>query len=581
MKISHKKNKRIMALLLIFFIGFINISSVKADSLANSNMDVVFLMDASGSMKTSDPEELRVEAIKMFLDMSVDQGNKFGLVAYSDNIVREHNLDLVKAQADKDSIKSMAAGIPFGDKTDTGLGLKEAVKLMDAGIDAGNRGVIVLLSDGKNDPKRSNEESTKDLNEAIKTAKDKGYTIYTIGINYDGTVDKAQLSNIASSTGGKNYITSTSADLPKILTEIYADNTKVKVQDGGTLVANGAFQDVKVTIPNSNVIEANISMMSSSPIEVKLLDPTGKEVVLPSNNAYVTVSKTYTMLKILKPSKGDYTLKVKGISGDKIKISFVYNYDLTVEANISPSTVKKGDSVSGDAYISANGQKVTDKNVYTGTTAKLIIHNLDNNSVKEQTLTNKGDGFTGKYKLDTSGKYEVNVKIDGNGFSRESAPVDLTVVDNTVTSKTPTTVEKSSNKLIYIILGVLIVGVLFLIIKTLKKGRKKGFGRVMLEVKDETTEEYLSPQYRVLENYSVKFSLHEVLGLKEEYEETKDLFFRFGEDCLIVDNKSQCIIQKSGRSLEKGEKIQLVSGERIVILLEKVSKSVAFEFYAE
>jgi len=206
---------------------------------------------------------------------------------------------------------------------------------------------------------------------------------------------------------------------------------------------------------------------------------------------------------------------------------------------------------------------------------------LDNNSVKEQTLTNKGDGFTGKYKLDTSGKYEVNVKIDGNGFSRESAPVDLTVVDNTVTSKTPTTVEKSSNKLIYIILGVLIVGVLFLIIKTLKKGRKKGFGRVMLEVKDETTEEYLSPQYRVLENYSVKFSLHEVLGLKEEYEETKDLFFRFGEDCLIVDNKSQCIIQKSGRSLEKGEKIQLVSGERIVILLEKVSKSVAFEFYAE
>ena len=116
MKILQKKNKRIMALLLIFIIQFINISIVKADSLSNSNLDVVFLMDSSGSMKTSDPEELRVEAIKMFLDMSLDQGNKFGLVAYSDNIVREHNVDLVKAQKDKESIKSMAAAIPLAKK---------------------------------------------------------------------------------------------------------------------------------------------------------------------------------------------------------------------------------------------------------------------------------------------------------------------------------------------------------------------------------------------------------------------------------------------------------------------------------
>lgn len=584
MKTSRKKKGQVIALLLAFLIQFINISTVKADSLSNSNLDVVFLMDASGSMKTSDPEELRVEAIKMFLDMSVDQGNKFGLVAYSDNIVREHSVDLVRVQKDKESIKNMVAGIPFGEKTDTGLGLKEAVKLMDAGHETGNRAVIVLLSDGKNDPKRSNDESTKDLNEAIQTSKDKGYKIYTIGINHDGTVDKAQLSSISSSTGGKNYITNASEELPKILTEIYADNTKVKVEDGGTLVGNGGFQDVKVNIPNSNVIEANVSMLSSSPIEVKLVDPTGKEVTMPSSNAYVTVSKKYTMLKILKPSQGDWTLKVKGISGDKIKISYVYNYDLTVEATMSPLTIKKGESVTVEAYIGSNGQKVTDKTVYNGVTAKLIIHNMVDNSIKEEALTNKGDGFTGKYKLDTSGKYEADVKVDGNGFSRESATVDLTVVDNVGTSKSPTVEKKSSNKSIYLfagIVGVLLLGLLIFIIKTLKKSHKKGFGRVMLEVKDESTQEYLPPQYKILENYSVKFSLYEVLGLKEEYAETENLYFRFGEDCLMVDNKSQCIIQKSGRSIEKGEKIQLVTSERIVIILNKVSKSVAFEFYAE
>ncbi|MBC8062717.1 MAG: VWA domain-containing protein [Clostridiaceae bacterium] len=574
---------QIMALLLAFLIQFINISVVKAENLTTSNLDVVFLMDASGSMKSSDAEELRVEAIKMFLDMSINQGNKFGLVAYSDNIVREHSLDVVKLQKDKDNIKNMAEGIPFGEKTDTGLGLKEAVKLMEAGHEQGNRAVIILLSDGKNDPKRSSEESIKDLNEAINTAKSKGYTIYTIGINHDGTVDKSQLSSISSSTGGKNYITNASEELPKILTEIYADNTKVKVEDGGTITANGGFQEVKVNIPNSNVIEANVSIMSSNPIEVKLMDPTLKEIIMPSSNAYVTFSKTYSMLKILKPAEGDWTLKVKGISGDKIKISYVYNYDLAVNATFIPSTIKKGENVTVDAYLSSNGKKTTDKTVYHGIAAKLIIHNLADNSIKEHALTNKGDGFTGKLSMDSSGSFEASVKIDGKGFSRESIPVKLTVDDKVLVNRTPIK-EKSSSKSILIFIGIgslLLLALVIIIIKALKKSHKKGFGRVMLEVKDEATQEYLSPQYKILENYSVRFSLYDVLGLKEEYAETQDLYFKFGEDCLIVDNKSLCTIQKSGRNIEKGESAQLVSHDRVVIILNKVLKSVALEFYAE
>jgi hypothetical protein len=220
-------------------------------------------------MKESDPEEIRIEAIKMFLDMSEDSGNKFGLVAYSDNIAREHSLDAVNSKADKENIKNMTSGIQLGQKTDTGLGLKEAVSLMNNGHESGHRPVIILLSDGKNDPERSKADSEKDLNSAIETAKSKGYRIYTIGLNYDGTVDKAQLSNISESTGGKSYITNTAADLPKILTDIYADNSKVKVQDGGQVTANGAFQDVKISIPNSDVAEANPWKLNFWIIKVK------------------------------------------------------------------------------------------------------------------------------------------------------------------------------------------------------------------------------------------------------------------------------------------------------------------------
>lgn len=59
----------------------------------------------------------------MFLDMGQIQGNKAGLVAYSDSIVREHNLDSINSSEDRDRIKSMASDISLGQKTDTGRGL--------------------------------------------------------------------------------------------------------------------------------------------------------------------------------------------------------------------------------------------------------------------------------------------------------------------------------------------------------------------------------------------------------------------------------------------------------------------------
>lgn len=116
---------------------------------------------------------------------------------------------------------------------------------MESGHKSGNNPVIILLSDGKNDPERSQDESLNDLKNALEICKSKGYPVYTIGLNYNGTVDKTQLGDISSSTGGKNYITNTASDLPAILTDIYADNSKLKVQDGGTIKANGDFQELK------------------------------------------------------------------------------------------------------------------------------------------------------------------------------------------------------------------------------------------------------------------------------------------------------------------------------------------------
>lgn len=483
MKKFLKIKKYMLALSIIFAVQLMYTVPVLAEN--NSGFDVIFLLDASGSMKKSDPEQLRSEAIKLFLDMSTAKESKFGLVAYSDSIVREQSLKSVVTQSDKDNIKNMTEGIPFGEKTDTGLGLSESVKLMEAGHEAGHTPVIILLSDGKNDPKRSSADSIKDINNAITAAKTNGYPIYTIGLNYDGTVDKTQLSSISSSTGGKNYITNNSKDLTSILTDIYANINNSSVNQGGTLLANGDFQEFKINIPNDNVAETNVSMLSNNPVEVKLSDNKGEEVKLPSEKAELTTSKKYSELKLIKPSKGEWVLKVKGVSGDKIDISYVFS----------------------------------------------------------QKASNKSSSA-------------VNKNIN--------------------------TIGKTQNGVLY---GAITIGIVILIIILfifLKKGRrKKGFGRVRLEIKDEKTQETMAPQYKLLEGYVDKFSLYEVLGLKEDYREAENLYFKFGNDVLFLDNKSKCVVQRLGRIVSKDEKLQLTNGERIVAFLVKTSKSVAIEFFAE
>ncbi|MBU5483720.1 VWA domain-containing protein [Clostridium sp. MSJ-11] len=567
----------IMVIFQVFSASFISVKAAEP----SSNLDVIFVLDASGSMKASDPEDIRIEAVKMFLDMSQLKGNKVGLVAYSDDIVRAHNLNEMDLEDAKNRIKNMASNIPYGQKTDTGAGLLEGVRLLDSEHDKNHRPVIILLSDGKNDPSRSNEESLKDLNEAINICKEKGYPIYTIGLNYDGTVDKNQLSEISNATKGKNYITNTAVDLPKILTDIYADNSKLKVQDKGTLKLDGSFQELKIDIPNSNVLEANVSMISDKPVEVKLINPKGEEISIPSSNAIFTSSKKYSMLKIIKPEVGEWTLKVKGVSGSSIEVSYVFNYDIQIEAKFDPMNPNKGDKLNVEAYFVNNGQKVTDKELYNGVKGKLVIKSLKDNSIKEVPLSVKDGAFKGEYSIPDNEKYELKVRVDGNSFYRESSPV--IIGGGGAVAKDPPKESILKKPLVLVGVGAavlaLIIGLIFV---TTKKKRVSGFGRVELKIKDENTNESLPPQFRSLKGYRGSFSLFEVLGLKEEYEETEGVRFIFrNDDSIELVNKSECIVQKSGRKINNDSNIRLYNGNKITIQLNKISKSVTVEFYSK
>jgi Ca-activated chloride channel homolog len=583
--------KKWVSSLLVVACLFWNISLYNAHAASplntTSRIEGMLVVDVSNSMKSSDPKNISNEAMKMFIDMASFNGDKIGAIAYADEVMREKALVKIQSEQDKKDLKSFIDSVQKYMYTDVSTGVKEAVNVLDSSHEEGYYPLIVLLADGNNelDPNKSKtlKQAEQDLDQAVVSAKAKGYPIYTIGLNANGKLNKDVLTDVAKSTNGRFFEASSADKLPGILSEIFANHLKLKIVPIEQIVGNGDYQDIKINVPNENVLEANISLMSNHPVEVKLIDPSGKELVIPSDQVLLSKSKTYSMVKLLKPVQGDWTLKVKGVAKDKIDINLIFNYDLQLKlSKLAQQTYKAGDTVNINAFFEDNGTTIADQSIYQSMKSTLYVKDLDKGNTEKVSLTAADKGFTGQFKLGNSSSYEVMVKAEDNSFFRETEPQKITVQKN---AKTPAatnasdTVDDKSFPWLYVIAGV--IGVILLAVLAYFLLRKKqGFsGQIVVEVKDEDTGERLNPQYKKLKGFKGKFQLHQLLGLHPEFAETNQITFKpAAGDALLLINNSDCTIEKSGRAIDAKKGLQVKRNDRLRIVLKKVNKSVYIEY---
>ncbi|OMC79336.1 vWA domain-containing protein [Paenibacillus sp. FSL E2-0274] len=583
------------ALLLALCLAASPFAAVKAYAAtsAQSHIDAVLLIDVSNSMKTSDKNKIANEAMKMFIDMLSTQGDKVGIVAYTDKVQREKALLQISSESDKQDLKDFIDGLDRGAYTDIAIGVEEAVKVLQNGSDPSHEPIIVMLADGNNDfnkaTGRTQSESDKELKAAVEVAKKNGYPIYTIGLNADGKLNKQSLADLSNETGGKAFSTDSADDLPQILSEIFASHLKLKVVPVQSITANGDYQDVTVNVPNGSVLEANISIMSSQPVTAKLTDPSGKEVAIPSNNVLLSKSSTYSLIKLLSPEEGDWKLQVKGVPKDKIDINLVFNYDLELKIDALPSaTYKKGDKIDITSHLFSNGTQVTLSNLYQDMKAVLLATDIDTGDVQEIELDNSGAVFKGTFEVKESHNYELKVRAEESSFYRESAPVQISAKTGGAATTAPSTgtgneeplKEASSNTLYYIIGGILLVLAAGAAWYVLNKKSARGFvGQLVVEVKDSNTGEKTYPQYKKLAGFKGKFTLHQLLQLAPELKESETVIFTPAKnDRLLLRSGEGVTVERSGRAADASRGLELKSGDRVSVSLQTVDKTIYLEY---
>ncbi|MEH7355229.1 vWA domain-containing protein [Neobacillus drentensis] len=555
---------------------------------AASRIESVMVVDVSRSMLSSDPNKISNEAMKMFVDMSSLKGDKIGVVAYGHDVTAKKDIVKIQSEKDKQSIKDFIDSLGYDPNTDMSVGLTEAVKSLDTSHEKQYFPLIVLLADGNNDPDKTKGKTAKQADEqaaqAVADAKTKGYPIYVIGLNADGKLNKDLLQSIATSTNGKYFETSNANDLPGILSEIFADHLKLKVVPIKEVVAKKEFQDIKITIPNENVLEANISLVSSKPVELKLVDPSGQEQAIPSDKIKLTKSKNYSMLKIISPPQGDWTLKVKGFPEDKVDINLVFNNDLQLKLAPLTKEFKAGDQVKISSFFEDNGKKITNKDIYQTLKATLFVKNLDTGKSEEISLNASDKGFAGQFTLRDYENVEIMVKAESDSFFRETQPQKLTILNATaepIAAEVSPTRTKKWQQLpwLYIMIaaaGAFLIATIIYSFNAKRKKKSLGFsGQIVVEIKDDVTGEWTEPQIKKIKAYKGEFCLNELFLLNPEFKETDQItFIPITDNTLLLINKSDVQIEMNGVTIDAETGHRLRRNDKLCMRLEELNKSI-------
>ncbi|GGO00557.1 vWA domain-containing protein [Saccharibacillus kuerlensis] len=559
-----------------------------ASSAGSTPIDAVLVLDASNSMAKSDPQKLGNEAMRLFIDMLPVQGDRVGIVSYTDVVQREKALLEIQAQADKDELKTFIGQLGRGAYTDTAVGVTEAVNMLQRGARPDAEPMIVLLADGNTElnttKSKTLEQSQQQLADSVQKAKDAGIPVYTIGLNADGQLNQNELENIASSTGGKSFVTDSADDLPSILSEIFASHQQLNIVPVDSLTGSGDFQDVTVAVPNAHVLEANVSITSDQQVELKLKDPSGAEIAIPSDAVALSTSKTYSLLKLIRPQEGDWTLSVKGADQDQIDISLVFNYDIELAtAPLNASSYGAGDKVDVSAYLTSAGQKLDSPELYGTMKASLVAKDEETGTETSVPMTLNGTQFDGSYELPEAHKYTLLVRAEADSFYRESAPITIDAASGTVSGGAGAEADKKF-PLVPVILGVLgllaLAAIAFFLMRYFKKVNKGFVGQMVIEIRDDNTGERSYPQYKKLNTYKGRLNLHQLLQLAPELKDTENIVFTPGsEDRIVLRSTAEGIpIEKSGRAVDTSKGLELKSGDRITVPVTQASKTISLEY---
>ncbi len=417
----------------------VTVSAADEEKEITNRYNVVFVVDESSSMtdskNPSDPDCLRHDAIRRFIALMAESGNKVGSVSFTEKIIIEQEMQYVDGMEAKEAFADVIADPPQSGMTNIGLALSKAIEILEEGKDEKLPSAIVFLSDGNTQTPKEVEDSLElsleQKAQAIEDARKAGYPIHAVLLNANGQADGAEIAQISKATGGEYVEITKAEDLNEaqmmfyriIFNAMEEDAAEVEINDEG-------YAERQFEVPGIGVEELNV-IIEGDIKSASLTDPNGKVYEGKELEAMTLKSSSFLLIKLADPVGGEWTATAYGEPGLKIKFKPLYNSAFFVETSVTEKKEYKiGDKISFKTVICDNDGPVTDTSKYGGYDATLYITKGDKTEEVEMKIGD--DGFVCDYKIKDEGTFYASMKVNKGEFVAEDGKVYEFSVNNSV-----------------------------------------------------------------------------------------------------------------------------------------------------
>lgn len=380
-------------------------------------VDVALVIDSSGSMKWTDPNNLRIAASKLFISL-LDQEDIASVIHFSGEAVSLSE-PLPANEANKRKLQAAVGKVPSnGRYTNLYAALQQGLEVL-AQHPERTQPVILLLSDGDMDTGNAEQDmllDTKLRTELLSALRSRGITVYTVALTAES--DLQLMDQIARDTGGTFGFAPSDKEVQRAMTSVIE-----QIKKPNRLPSQG-----QIFVVDDSVKELTIVIDKKSPrSRVRVQSPDGRiySAAAPGEGVSWVSSPYFESMTTRRVVPGTWTI----LSAEAGEISAYIATDLKLVTRVDPPHPVQGQTVRVEAWLEQRGTKLTEPGILEKTSfyASLVgpasdggrrLEFSDDGSRGDR---QKGDGiYTLEYTPPGPGPVRLDALADGTTFSRAS-----------------------------------------------------------------------------------------------------------------------------------------------------------------
>lgn len=375
--------------------------------------DVRVLIDVSGSMLKNDPRNLRVPALRLFVNI-IPNDARAAIWAFSTDVSELAPLEVVN-RFWRDRALANAAGIHSqGQRTDIESALARAT------ANPGEETSILLLTDGMVDVSQNegaNQKSRERIRRLLPVLRASGITINTVALS--DRADHALLEELSVATGGWYERTDSAEQLQRLFFRMFERSSTLDTIP----ITGNRFQVDKAVAELTMVV-----FRSETARPTRVLTPSGDAITHERRSDMQvrwTAEAGYDLVTIAEPIPGEWTIDAPEDPDNRVLVVT----DLKLQTNDIPNYLWPDETTVLRAALTNDNARITDQqflnlvriqaDVTSESGQRWGFPMVDDGVAPDQTA-NDGEHAVALTPQLRPGRHEVTIRVESDTFAREA-----------------------------------------------------------------------------------------------------------------------------------------------------------------